>query len=324
MAKEKKTKDAAPADAEKADTKGAGKGADKAEAAAADKPAKKPGKKKDDAAPAAAAPAGEAPAAAAAGDAAPAAAKAADDDAGKKKIYKRIRHKPSKRVRKDRDAASGFKVLALPAAVKQLKTLKGLKFDQTVECILHLGVDPKQNDQIVRGAMSLPHGIGKTKKVIVFCPEDQAEKAKAAGAIEAGLDALSKKISEGWTDFDVAVATPDVMAKIARLGRVLGPQGKMPNPKSGTVDADVVKAVKEHSAGKIQFRTDAGGNVHAVVGKFSFDEKKLIENITAFLEQIKRVKPSSAKGQYLKQALVKGTMTPAVFIDPNSIAGGNE
>jgi large subunit ribosomal protein L1 len=262
-----------------------------------------------------------APAPAATGGAVEAAApekkeKAGDGEAPKK-VYRRVRHAPSKRFVKERESLAD-KVkspLPVPAAVKLLKGTKALKFDQTVECIVHLGIDPKQADQLVRGSLSLPHGVGKTNRVIVFCADDQAEKAKSAGAIDAGLDALAKKVGDGWLDFDVAVATPDVMGKIARLGRVLGPQGKMPNPKSGTVSADIVGAVREHTAGKIQFRNDAGANIHAKVGKFSFDEKKLVENISAFIDHIRRLKPSSAKGVYLKKAVIKGTMTPAVPVD---------
>jgi large subunit ribosomal protein L1 len=234
---------------------------------------------------------------------------------GPKKVYRRVVHAPSKRFEADRkmiEQAASAGGLSVKAAVKLLKQTKPTKFDQTVECVVTLGIDPKQADQLVRGSLSLPHGIGKSKKVVVFCPEDQAEKAKAAGAIDAGLEALVKRVSEGWSDFDVAIATPDVMPKIARLGRVLGPQGKMPNPKSGTVSPDVAQAVKEHSAGKIQFRNDAGGNVHAVVGKLSFDEGRLADNVNAFLAHIRRVKPVTAKGLYLKKASLSATMSPGI------------
>jgi large subunit ribosomal protein L1 len=291
----------------------------------------KKGKKKEAQADAAApAPAPAAEAAAGDGAAAPAAdgAKAAaGGEDGEKKKYRRVSHVPSKRFLDAVKALEGKITKAgipLRAAVKTLKGFKGLKFDQTVECIVHLGIDPKQADQLVRGSLSLPHGVGKTNKVIVFCPEDQAGKAKEAGAIEAGLDALVKKVSDGWMDFDVAVATPDVMAKIARLGRVLGPQGKMPNPKSGTVAADIATAVREHSAGKIQFRNDDGGNVHAKVGKFSFSEEKLFENISSFLDFIRKAKPNTAKGVYLKKITIKGTMTPGVGVDVNSVVTAEE
>jgi len=202
--------------------------------------------------------------------------------------------------------------VSLAEAVEKIKSFSNMKFDQSVECVLNLGIDPKQADQLVRGSLSLPHGIGKTKKVIAFCEE--AEEAKKAGAIEAGVDELIKKISDGWMDFDVAIASPKVMGKVGKLGRVLGPQGKMPSPKNGTVTADVVKAVAEFAAGKIEFRNDAGGNVHVVVGKQSFDSKKLVENIEVFLEHIKRIKPSSAKGTYIKKMALSATMSPAVNV----------
>ena len=165
--------------------------------------------------------------------------------------------------------------LSLDQAIDKVKSFKGVKFDQTVECVLLLGIDPKQTDQLIRGSLSLPHGVGKQKKVIGFCDESQVEAAKKAGAIEAGVDELVKKVMDGWADFDVAIASPKVMGKVGKLGRVLGPQGKMPSPKNGTVTDDVTTAVAEFTAGKIEFRNDAGGNVHAVVGKQSFDKQKL-------------------------------------------------
>jgi large subunit ribosomal protein L1 len=206
----------------------------------------------------------------------------------------------------------GKEPVSLAEAVEKIKSFSNMKFDQSVECVLNLGIDPKQADQMVRGSLSLPNGIGKTKKVVAFCEE--ADEAKKAGAIEAGVDELIKKISDGWMDFDVAIASPKVMGKVGKLGRVLGPQGKMPSPKNGTVTADVVKAVAEFAAGKIEFRNDAGGNVHVVVGKQSFDSKKLAENIEAFLEHIKRIKPSSAKGTYIKKMALSATMSPAVNV----------
>ena len=183
--------------------------------------------------------------------------------------------------------------MSLDQGVDKVKSFKAVKFDQTVECVLLLGIDPKQTDQLVRGSLSLPHGVGKQKKVIAFCDDSQVEAAKKAGAIEAGVDELVKKVTDGWADFDVAIASPKVMGKVGKLGRVLGPQGKMPSPKNGTVTDDVATAVAEFTAGKIEFRNDAGGNVHAVVGKQSFDKQKLIENIEAFVNHIKRVKPAS-------------------------------
>lgn len=204
--------------------------------------------------------------------------------------------------------------VSLEQAVDKIKSFKSVKFDQTVECVLVLGIDAKQTDQLVRGSLSLPHGVGKQKKVIAFCDDSMVEAAKKAGAIEAGSDELVKKITDGWMDFDVAIASPKVMGKVGKLGRVLGPQGKMPSPKNGTVTDDVATAVAEFTAGKIEFRNDAGGNVHVVVGKQSFEKKKLIENIEAFVAFIKRAKPSGAKGAYIKKACLSATMSPGVEI----------
>ncbi|MCE5186710.1 MAG: 50S ribosomal protein L1 [Planctomycetaceae bacterium] len=205
--------------------------------------------------------------------------------------------------------------LMLPEAVKKLKSFSTTKFDQTVDCVMHLGIDPKQADQMIRGAISLPHGIGKARKVIAFCEDAQANAAKSAGAVEAGIDDLIKKINDGWLDFDVAIASPKVMGKVGKLGRVLGPQGKMPSPKNGTVTADVVTAVKEFAAGKVEFRNDAGGNVHAVVGKLSFDDGKLLDNLQSFIDTIKRMKPSTSKGTYVKKISISATMSPGVQVD---------
>jgi len=188
-------------------------------------------------------------------------------------------------------------------------------FDQTIELVLNLGIDPKQADQLVRGSISLPKGIGQTKTVVVFCPDEMIEEVKAAGALEAGNDDLIKKINDGWLDFDVAVAHPSQMGKVGKLGRILGPQGKMPSPKSGTVTPDVVKAVKEYSAGKLEFRNDASGNVHAVVGKMSFSDEDLQANVEAFVEHIRKIKPQAAKGQYIKRVCMSATMTPSVTLD---------
>jgi large subunit ribosomal protein L1 len=168
---------------------------------------------------------------------------------------------------------------------------------------------------MIRGALSLPKGLGSTKRVVAFCPEDMAEEAKQAGAIEAGADELVKKVSDGWVDFDVAVAHPTVMGKVGKLGRVLGPQGKMPSPKSGTVTPDIPTAVKEYSAGKVEYRNDAGGNIHAPVGKLSFPEEDLAENIQAFIDHIRKAKPQAAKGQYFKKACISATMTPSVMLE---------
>ena len=204
--------------------------------------------------------------------------------------------------------------MALAEAVEKVKSFKSVKFDQSIECVLHLGIDPKQADQLVRGSISLPHGIGKQKKVIAFCEDAGVEAAKKAGAIEAGCDELIKKVSDGWMDFDVVIASPKVMSKVGKLGRVLGPQGKMPSPKNGTVTADVATAVDEFAAGKVEFRNDAGGNVHVVVGKQSFETKKLVDNIEAFLSHIKKIKPTAAKGAYIKKMCISATMSPSVTV----------
>ena len=217
----------------------------------------------------------------------------------------------SKRYKKDVQK-TGDEPVSVSDAVDKLKSFEAAKFDQTIECVLWLGIDPKQADQLIRGSLSLPHGVGKQKRVIAFCDDSQVEAAKKAGALEAGVDDLVKKITDGWADFDVAIASPKVMGKVGKLGRILGPQGKMPSPKNGTVTDDVPTAVSEFAAGKIEFKNDPGGNVHAVVGKQSFDKKKLVENIDAFINHIKKMKPTSAKGTYIKKACVSATMTPSV------------
>lgn len=220
----------------------------------------------------------------------------------------------SKRYKKESEQ-TGKEALSLTEAVEKVKSFKSVKFDQTVECVMQLGIDPKQADQLVRGSISLPNGIGKQKRVIAFCEDSDIEAAKKAGAVEAGCDELVKKVSDGWADFDVAIASPKVMGKVGKLGRVLGPQGKMPSPKNGTVTANVTEAVAEFAAGKVEFRNDAGGNVHVVVGKQSFETKKLVENIEAFVAHIKRIKPISAKGTYLKKMCVSATMSPGVTVE---------
>lgn len=220
----------------------------------------------------------------------------------------------SKRYQTDVNKASK-ETFSLSDAVKKVKSFNSTKFDQTVECIMHLGIDPKQADQMIRGAISLPNGIGKSRKVIAFCEDSDAEAAKTAGAIEAGCDELIQKVSDGWLDFDVAIASPKVMGKAGKLGRILGPQGKMPSPKNGTVTPDVVTAVKEFSAGKVEFRNDSGGNIHAVVGKLSFDEAKLTENAKAFIDQIHKMKPQALKGTYIKKICLTATMSPSVLVD---------
>ncbi|MHC4098513.1 MAG: 50S ribosomal protein L1 [Planctomycetota bacterium] len=219
----------------------------------------------------------------------------------------------SKRYKKESEQVTK-ELLSLADAVEKVKLFKSVKFDQSIECVMHLGIDPKQADQMVRGSISLPHGIGKQKKVIAFCEDSDIEAAKNAGAIEAGCDDLVKKVTDGWLDFDVAIASPKVMGKVGKLGRLLGPQGKMPSPKNGTVTGDVITAVTEFAAGKVEFRNDAGGNVHTVVGKQSFETEKLIGNIEAFVSHIKKMKPAATKGTYIKKVSISATMSPGVAV----------
>ena len=220
----------------------------------------------------------------------------------------------SKRYKGEFEKASQ-EALSLADAVKKVRTFGSTKFDQSVECVMHLGIDPKQADQMIRGALSLPHGIGKSRKVIAFCEDSDVAGAKEAGAVEAGCEELVEKIQGGWMDFDVAIASPKVMGKVGKLGRVLGPQGKMPSPKNGTVTAGVAQAVKDFAAGKVEFRNDSGGNVHAVVGKMSFDESKLAENIETFISHIKKMKPSTAKGTYVKKVCISAAMSPSIMVE---------
>ena len=218
-----------------------------------------------------------------------------------------------KRYRKEAEQVSETPI-SLADAVAKVKTFNSTKFDQTVQLIFWLGIDPKQSDQIVRGALSLPHGIGQQKKVIAFCEGADADAAKQAGAIEVGVDELIAKVTGGWSDFDVAIASTKVMGKVGKLGRVLGPQGKMPSPKNGTVTADVATAVREFAAGKVEFKNDTGGNVHVVVGKVSFDAQKLIDNIDAVISHIKKIKPVSSKGTYIKKISIHAAMSPGVLV----------
>lgn len=205
-------------------------------------------------------------------------------------------------------------LLPLAEAVEVLKKFPAPKFDQTVEIHMRLGIDPKQADQIIRGSIVLPHGIGKSKRVVVFAKGNLAEDAKAAGAEEVGADDLAKKIKEGWTDFDVCIAAPDMMGLVGPLGKVLGPRGLMPSPRAGTVTAEIKKTVGEYKAGKVEFRNDPTGIVHAVVGKASFEATKLADNIKAFIDHILGMQPSSVRGQYLKSVSISGTMTPGVRV----------
>lgn len=202
-------------------------------------------------------------------------------------------------------------------AVRLAKETSTSKFDGTVEIAFRLGVDPRKADQMVRGTVNLPHGTGKTARVLVFATGDRAEAARAAGADIVGADELIDEVSKGRLDFDAVVATPDLMGKVGRLGRVLGPRGLMPNPKTGTVTPDVTKAVTEIKGGKIEFRVDKHANLHFIIGKASFDDEKLVENYGAALEEILRLKPSAAKGRYIKKAALSTTMGPGIPLDQN-------
>lgn len=204
--------------------------------------------------------------------------------------------------------------VALNKAVEVLKGFGGTKFDQTVEIHMRLGIDAKQADQLVRGSLVLPHGIGKTQRVVVFAKGDAAAAAEAAGADTVGQQDLAKRIQDGWMDFDVCIAAPDMMGLVGPLGRVLGPRGLMPSPRAGTVTPDVATAVREYKAGKVEFRNDAGGNVHAVVGRLSFDAKKLEENIQTFIDFVLNLKPGSIKGTYVKGISISATMSPGIIV----------
>lgn len=220
----------------------------------------------------------------------------------------------SKRYRKHAEGNSSDEALPLDKAVQRLKEFATTKFDQTVEIAVRLGVDPKQADQIVRGSVVLPHGIGKTQRVVVFAKGDLVEAANEAGADVVGQEDLAEKIKGGWLDFDVCIAAPDMMGLVGPLGRVLGPRGLMPSPRAGTVTPDVARVVEEYKAGKVEFRNDNGGIVHAVVGKLSFDASNLAENIQAFLGHIDHLKPASIKGTYLKGVSISATMSPGLRI----------
>lgn len=207
-------------------------------------------------------------------------------------------------------------------AVRRLKQMPKAKFDETVDCAIRLGVDPKQAEQQVRGTVGLPAGTGKSVRVLVFAKGEKAKEAETAGADFVGAEDFVEKIQGGWVDFDVAVATPDVMNMVGRLGRVLGPRGLMPNPKAGTVTFDIAKAVREIKAGKIEYRTDKFGIIHAGIGKASFTEEQLLENLNTLIDAVLRAKPASAKGQYLKTITLSTTMGPAVKVDPVKVLAG--
>lgn len=202
----------------------------------------------------------------------------------------------------------------LKEGIELLKNFPKGKFDESVELVVKLGIDPKRSDQMLRGSISLPKGIGKELKVVVFARGEKAEEAKSAGAAEVGAEDLIKKVEGGWMDFDVAIATPDMMRQIGKLGRILGPHGKMPSPKSGTVTDDVARVVKEFKAGKMEYRNDAGGNVHALVGRLSFSTEDLVTNIESFINHILASRPASAKGTYLQRITISSTMSPGINV----------
>ncbi|MCX4724520.1 50S ribosomal protein L1 [Streptomyces sp. NPDC090052] len=225
--------------------------------------------------------------------------------------------KRSKTLRAADAKVDADKLYAPLEAVRLAKDTSATKFDGTVEVAMRLGVDPRKADQMVRGTVNLPHGTGKTARVLVFATGDRAAAAEAAGADIVGADELIDEVAKGRLDFDAVVATPDLMGKVGRLGRVLGPRGLMPNPKTGTVTPDVTKAVTDIKGGKIEFRVDKHSNLHFIIGKVSFDETKLVENYAAALEEVLRLKPSAAKGRYIKKATLATTMGPGIPLDAN-------
>ena len=225
----------------------------------------------------------------------------------------------SKRYRQAQQGVDPEKLYSLEDAFKQVKDAPTAKFDETVDIAINLGVDPKHADQMIRGAIVLPNGVGRTTRVLVFAKGDKEKEALEAGADHVGGDELAKKIQdEGWFDFDRVIATPDMMGVVGRLGRVLGPRGLMPNPKLGTVTPNVGDAVRDQKAGKVEYRVDKSGIVHCGIGKISFDSDKLWENASALLDVILRAKPASAKGTYLKKIAVSSTMGPGIKVDPGS------
>ncbi len=224
--------------------------------------------------------------------------------------------KRSKAYRAAAEARDANQLYSVNEAVELTKSGASAKFDETVEVAMRLGVDPRKADQMVRGTVNLPHGTGKTARVLVFATGEKAADALAAGADEVGADELIEKVAGGYLDFDSVVATPDLMGKVGRLGRVLGPRGLMPNPKTGTVTMDVAKAVTDIKGGKIEFRVDRHANLHFIIGKVSFAPEQLVENYTAAMDEVMRLKPSTSKGRYVKKIVVATTMGPGVQIDP--------
>ncbi|MEO1278212.1 MAG: 50S ribosomal protein L1 [Planctomycetota bacterium] len=219
----------------------------------------------------------------------------------------------SKRTKANEEMAN-TDVFPVEQAIAEVKKFKAPRFDQTVEVCMHLNIDTKQADQALRGSVALPKGIGQTKRVVAFCSEDKIQACLDAGAIKAGGEDIVAEIEGGFFDFDVAVASPDMMRVISKLGRVLGPKGLMPSPKAGTVTPDVPTAVKEYAAGKLEYRADSGGNIHGVIGKMSFPEADLKENYEYFVQAIEKIRPNAVKGDYIKKITISGTMTPGVRV----------
>ena len=222
--------------------------------------------------------------------------------------------KRSKRYQNEAKKIKSDHPLAVTDAVELLKKFDSLKFNQSVEIAMRLGIDPKQADQLVRGSIVLPHGIGKSLRICVIAKGDKAEEAKNAGADTVGDADLVAKIKEGWTDFDVCIATPDMMGLVGPLGKVLGPRGLMPSPRAGTVTMDVAKTVNEYKAGKVEFRNDKTGIVQAIVGKIKFDKQQLVENVEAFIQHVQQLKPIAVKGTYVKSVTISATMSPGVKV----------
>jgi large subunit ribosomal protein L1 len=223
---------------------------------------------------------------------------------------------PSKRYKKGLELVAGHKLYPLKSAVEVLTKFPKAKFNESIDMAFKLGVDPKQSDQMVRGTVPLPHGSGNVVRVLVFAkPGTAAEAARAAGAEYVGFDDLIKRCNEGWTDFDVAIATPEAMSEVRKLGKALGPRGLMPNPKTGTVTDDTAKAIKEVKAGRVEFKVDKGGNVHVPIGKISFTPEHIVENARAVIEAVFKAKPSSAKGVFVHTCTISATMSPPVRVD---------
>lgn len=229
--------------------------------------------------------------------------------------------KPGKKYRAAVAKVDGEKLYTLQDAAKLLKETSYTKFDATIDLAINLGVDPKQADQNIRGAALLPHGMGKVVRIVAFAKGDKALDAQNAGADEVGGDELAAKITAGWMDFDQVVATPDMMGVVGRLGKVLGPRGLMPNPKVGTVTTNIAQAIKELKAGRAEFRVDKAGVVHAHVGKVSFGEKQIIDNLTTVIETVAKLKPATAKGTYLQKISISSTMGPGIKVDPSPYRG---